>query len=185
MPLRSRVKTLSDKDRENFKLKMITGQGAWGDNFQCQGARDEQQLLKTVAARQEKELERWFFIRQCDCWLTFSKFFEIIFIELKIHHRWGASSDPVRPQWGAGSSQDQDEEGFLKRTDSWCRMMWIKCSCQCFSKKLWVHFENINVQCFMSKDSFLTTSLLSMFQVQEENRRINNLVKDKDAQVYC
>ena len=161
---------------------MITGQGA----------RDEQQLLKTVAARQEKELERWFFIRQCDCWLTFSKFFEIIFIELKIHHRWGASSDPVRPQWGAGSSQDQDEEGFLKRTDSWCRMMWIKCSCQCFSKKLWAHFENINVQCFnvqcqcfMSKDSFLTTSLLSMFQVQEENRRINNLVKDKDAQVYC
>ena len=78
----------------------------------------------------------------------FNKFFEIIFIELKIHHRWGASSDPVRPQWGAGSSQDQDEEGFLKRTDSWCRMMWIKCSCQCFSKKLWVHFENINVQCF-------------------------------------
>ena len=50
MPLRSRVKTLSDKDRENahFNLKMITGQGA----------RDEQQLLKTVAARQEKELER-------------------------------------------------------------------------------------------------------------------------------
>ena len=140
MPRRSRVKTLSDKDRENghFNLKMVRGRGM---SSSC---------WRLLRQGRRKNWRGDFLFDNVIVDSTFSKFFEIIFIELKIHHRWGASSDPVRPQWGAGSSQDQDEEGFLKRTDSWCRMMWIKCSCQCFSKKLWVHSENINVQCSMS-----------------------------------
>ena len=102
------------------------------------GARDEQRLLKSVAARQEKELDRWLLLLSSFClWpLKSSKFGAVptqawinldlhlprftmeprlILIFVKVHHGRRASSDPVRPQWGACSSQDQDEKGAKKQ----------------------------------------------------------------------